>query len=52
MNVVAGPRAPSSDAPIPGFAVKPTDAVSTKDNKGPFTKQVLATPLLLKKVFT
>ena len=36
MKVVAGPRAPSSEAPIPGLAVRPTEAVSTRDNSGPF----------------
>mmetsp|Transcript_30284 Transcript_30284/g.66608 ORF Transcript_30284/g.66608 Transcript_30284/m.66608 type:complete len:208 (-) Transcript_30284:224-847(-) len=35
MKVVAGPRAPSCAAPVPGVALSPTLAVSTRDRRGP-----------------
>ena len=37
MKVVAGPRAPSWAAPVPGAAARPTDMVSTSERSGPAT---------------
>ena len=34
-KVVAGPRAPSSVIPMPGLAVRPTEAVSMRERRGP-----------------